>query len=93
MGVAIGTVVHSQVAALVGTLVWIFLGETLLSGLFARSTPTASTSTCRSRRSTAQTGRAAKTCSTTGPHSRSRLGWIALLGAAGVWRTRRRDIT
>ena len=34
MGVAIGTVVHSQVAALVGTLVWIFVVETLLVGLF-----------------------------------------------------------
>ena len=33
-GVAIGTLVQSQVAALVGTLVWIFLGETLLLGLF-----------------------------------------------------------
>ena len=32
MGVAIGSVVHSQVAALVGTLVWIFIGETLLWG-------------------------------------------------------------
>ena len=35
MGVAIGSVVHSQVAALVGTLVWIFLVETLLVGLLA----------------------------------------------------------
>ena len=34
MGVAIGTVVQSQVAALVGTLVWIFIGETLLIGAF-----------------------------------------------------------
>ena len=33
MGVAIGTAVHSQVAALVGTLIWIFLVENLLVGL------------------------------------------------------------
>ena len=35
LGVAVGTLVHGQVAALVGTLVWIVLGETLLGGLFA----------------------------------------------------------
>ena len=35
MGIAIGSVVHSQVAALVGTLVWLFLVETLLVGLFS----------------------------------------------------------
>ena len=33
MGIAIGSVVHSQVAALVGTLVWIFVVENLLVGL------------------------------------------------------------
>ena len=33
MGVAIGAIVQSQVAALVGTLVWIFVVENLLVGL------------------------------------------------------------
>lgn len=33
MGVAIGALVQSQVAALVGTLVWIFLAETILIGV------------------------------------------------------------
>ena len=35
LGLAIGSVVHSQIAALVGTLLWIFLVETLLVGLFS----------------------------------------------------------
>ena len=34
LGIAIGAIVQSQVAALVGTLVWLFLGETLLLGIF-----------------------------------------------------------
>ena len=34
MGIAIGAIVQSQVAALVGTLVWLFLVETLLLGIF-----------------------------------------------------------
>ena len=33
LGLAIGAVVHGQVAAIVGTLVWLLLGETLVAGL------------------------------------------------------------
>jgi len=33
LGVAVGGVVHAQVAALVGTLVWLFVAEPLLGGL------------------------------------------------------------
>ena len=93
MGVAIGSVVHSQVAALVGTLVWLFLVETLLVGLFSLLDSMPLRSTSPSTRSTAPTGRAATTCSPTGLRSPSPVGWIAVLGAAGVVRTSRRDIT
>ena len=94
MGVAIGAVVHSQVAALVGTLVWIFVVENLLVGLLGlldsegvdRVPPLP-----RARRR--RRHRRRQPALLLAGASPSRCGWIALLGAAGVVRTRRRDIT
>ena len=61
MGVAIGTAVHSQVAALVGTLIWIFLVENLLVGLLGLVDADGSAGTCRSTRSTRPTAPAVTT--------------------------------
>ena len=63
MGVAIGSVVHGQVAALVGTLVWLFLVETLLVGLFSLVDVDALEENLPVHALEPPTGRAATTCS------------------------------
>ncbi len=93
MGVAIGSVVHSQVAALVGTLVWVFLGETLLWGLFSLLDVDGAVSYLPFRALDGADGTGGEDVLGYWPAVAVSLGWIALLGAAGVWRTRRRDIT
>ena len=99
MGVAIGTLVHNQVAALVGTLVWIFLGESLLYGLFIlldllglldRDTPAAY---LPFRALDGADGTGGEDLLEYWPAVAVSLGWIALLGAVGTLRTRRRDIS
>ena len=93
MGIAIGSVVHSQVAALVGTLVWAFLGETLLWGLFSLLDVDGAGSYLPFRALDGADGTGGEDLLDYWPAVAVSLGWIALLGAAGVWRTRRRDIT
>ena len=93
MGVAIGSVVHSQVAALVGTLVWIFLGETLLWGLFSLLDIDVVYEYLPFRALDGADGTGGEDLLEYWPAVAVSLGWIALLGAAGIWRTRRRDIT
>ena len=93
MGIAIGSVVHSQVAALVGTLVWIFVVENLLVGLLGLLDGEGVTAYLPFRALDAADGTGGDNLISYWPAVAVSLGWIALIGAAGVWRTSRRDIT
>jgi ABC-type transport system involved in multi-copper enzyme maturation permease subunit len=93
MGVAIGSVVHSQVAALVGTLVWIFLAETLLLGLFSLLDIEGAGAYLPFQALDGADGTGGGDLLDYGPALAVTFGWIALLGALGVARTRRRDIS
>ena len=93
MGLAIGSVVHSQVAALVGTLVWLFLVETLLVGLFSLLDIDAVQEYLPFRALDGADGTGGDNLLSYGPALAVTLGWIAVLGAAGAVRTSRRDIT
>jgi ABC-2 type transport system permease protein len=93
MGIAIGSVVHSQVAALVGTLVWLFLAENLLLGLFNLLDIEGAAEYLPFRALDAADGSGGGDLLEYGPALAVSLGWIVLLGALGVARTRRRDIS
>ena len=94
MGVAIGTLVQSQVAALVGTLIWIFLGETLLTGLFGLLDLDGITSYLPFQAlDGADGGGGGGDLLSYWPAVGISLGWVGLLGALGTERTRRRDVT
>ena len=92
-GVAVGALVHSQVAALVGTLIWIFLGETLLVGLFGLVDLDAASEYLPFRTLDAAAGTGGDDLLSYWPGVTASIGWIALLGGAGIARTLRRDIT
>jgi ABC-type transport system involved in multi-copper enzyme maturation permease subunit len=92
-GVAIGVLVQSQVAALVGTLVWIFLGETLLVGLFGLLDVDGLSAYLPFHALDASDGTGGENLLSYWGGVAVALGWIATLGAAGTIRTRRRDIT
>ncbi|MGI9112335.1 MAG: hypothetical protein ACR2GT_09100 [Gaiellaceae bacterium] len=93
MGVAIGAAVQSQVAALVGTLVWIFLGETLLIGLVGLLDLDGAAAYLPFQALDAADGPGGGELLSYWPGVAVSLGWVALLGAAGTVRTLRRDIT
>jgi ABC-2 type transport system permease protein len=96
VGIAIGTVVHNQVAALVGTLAWIFVIENLLWGLFALLDVDAAVQYLPFRAldaADASDGSGGDEMLSQGPAIAVSAVWIALIGAAGTARTRRRDIT
>lgn len=93
LGVAIGSVVQSQVAALVGTLIWLFLGETLLLGVFGLLDVDGLASYLPFQALDAVDGTGGESLLSYWPAVGVSLGWVALLGAAGVERTRRRDIS
>jgi ABC-type transport system involved in multi-copper enzyme maturation permease subunit len=93
MGVAIGTAVHSQIAALVGTLIWIFLVENLLVGLLGLVDADAVDEYLPFHALDAADGSGGDNLLSYGPGVAVSLGWIALLGAFGIWRTTRRDIS
>jgi len=93
LGVAIGSVVHSQVAALVGTLVWIFVVENLIIGLIGLLDSEGVTAYLPFRALDGADGTGGDNLISYWPAVAVSLGWIALIGAAGVVRTRRRDIT
>lgn len=95
LGVAIGALVQSQVAALVGTLIWIFLGETLLIGVFGLRWLDLDgvSSYLPFQALDAADGTGGGELLDYWPGVGVSLGWIALLGAAGTERIRRRDIT
>jgi ABC-2 type transport system permease protein len=93
LGVAIGSVVHSQVAALVGTLVWIFLVETLIVGLLGLVDADGVAEYLPFHALDGADGTGGDNLLDYGPALAVTLGWVAALGAAGALRTRRRDIT
>jgi ABC-2 type transport system permease protein len=93
IGVAIGSVVHSQVAALVGTLVWIFLVENLLVGLAALLDAEGVTAYLPFHALDGADGTGGGDLLDYGPALAVSCGWILLLGGLGALRTRRRDIT
>jgi ABC-2 type transport system permease protein len=92
LGAAVGGAVHSQVAALVGTLVWLFIAEPLvwvllgLAGLdgVANYLPAVTVLGV-----TDTDGQNLSFAGTVG----MALVWIAVATVIAVWRTRRRDIT
>ena len=93
MGVAIGALVQSQVAALVGTLIWIFLGEALLWGLFGLLDLDGVAPYLPFQALDAADGTQGDDMLAYGPAVGVSIVWIALIGGAGLWRLLRRDIT
>ena len=93
LGLAIGSVVHNQIAALVGTLLWLFLVETLLLGLFRLLDAEGVSEYLPFHALDGADGGGGDNLLDYGPALAVTCGWIALLGAAGIWRTRRRDIS
>jgi ABC-type transport system involved in multi-copper enzyme maturation permease subunit len=93
MGFAIGSVVHSQVAALVGTLLWLFLVENLLLGLFGLLDADGAGEYLPFHALDGADGSGGDNLLDYGPALAVSIAWIALLGAAGIVRTRRRDVT
>ena len=93
LGVAIGVLVQSQVAALVGTLVWIFLVETLLLGVFGWLDLDGLRPYLPIQALDAVDGTGGEDILSYWPGVAVSLAWIAALGAAGTERLRRRDLT
>ena len=93
LGIAIGAVVHNQVAALVGTLIWIFLAETLLVVLFEWVGFDGAVAYLPFHALDAADGTAGDGLLSYGRGVAVTLAWVALIGGAGVVRTLRRDIT
>ena len=93
LGIAIGSVVHSQVTALVGTLVWLFLVETLLVGLLGLLDAEGIGEYLSFHALDGADGTGGDNLLAYGPALAVTCGWIAVLGAAGMVRTSRRDIT
>ncbi|MGH3071480.1 MAG: ABC transporter permease [Gaiellaceae bacterium] len=93
LGVAIGTLVQSQVAALVGTLIWAFIGETLLWGLFTLLDIEGAVGYLPFQALDGADGTGGENLLDYWLAVAVSLGWIALVGAAGTWRTRGRDLT
>ena len=93
MGIAIGALVQSQVAALVGTLIWIFVGEALLLGFFGLLNLDGARGYLPFQALDSADGTGGGELLSYGPAVGVSLAWIAVIGAAGTERTRRRDIT
>ena len=93
MGVVVGSVVHSQVAALVGTLVWVFLGETLIWGLLGLLDLDDVAAYLPFRALDAADGTGGEDLLSYWGGVAASLAWIAAVGALGVARTMRRDLT
>jgi ABC-2 type transport system permease protein len=93
MGVAIGAMVQSQVSALVGTLIWLFMGEGIVWALLglvdvdglAAYLPFRALGSADGARDEEMLSYAAGVAVS--------LAWIAVIGAAGIANTRRRDLT
>ena len=93
LGIAIGAAVHGQVAALVGTLVWIFVVENLLVGLLGLLDNEGVAAYLPFRALDAADGTGGDNLISYWPGVGVSLAWIAAIGAFGLVRTVRRDIT
>jgi ABC-2 type transport system permease protein len=93
MGIAIGSVVHSQVAALVGTLIWLFVAETLLVGLLGLVDADGFAEYLPFHALDGADGSGGDNLLDYAPALAVTIGWIAVIGAFGSVRTSRRDIT
>ena len=93
LGVAIGTAVQNQVAALVGTLMWIFLVENLLVGLLGLADADRIGEYLPFHALDAADGAGGDNLLSYGSGLAVTVGWILLLGGFGTWRTIRRDIS
>jgi ABC-type transport system involved in multi-copper enzyme maturation permease subunit len=93
IGVAIGSIVHNQVAALVGTLLWIFLVENLLIGLAGLLDADGAAEYLPFRAVDGADGTGGDNLLEYGPALAVTVAWIVLIGGLGILRTRRRDIT
>jgi ABC-2 type transport system permease protein len=93
MGIAIGAAVHSQVAALVGTLIWLFLGETLIIGLLGVLDLEGARGYLPFQALDGADGTGGEDLLSYAPAVAVTLGWVAAIGGFGLVRTTRRDIT
>jgi ABC-2 type transport system permease protein len=94
MGVAIGTAVQSQVAALVGTLIWIFVVETLLvAAVFGPLDVDGLSPYLPFRALDSADGTGGEDLLSYWGGVGVSLAWIGIVGALGTERLRRRDIT
>jgi ABC-2 type transport system permease protein len=93
MGIAIGTAVQSQVVALVGTLIWIFLVETLLFGVFGLLDVEGLIPYLPFRALDSADGTGGEDLLSYWAGVGVSLAWVGAVGAAGVERLRRRDIS
>lgn len=92
VGLAIGALVQSQVAALVGTLIWIFLVETILVGVLGVLDREGVADYLPFQALDAADGTNVDLLPYWAAVAVS-VGWIAGIGAAGTERVRRRDLT
>jgi ABC-type transport system involved in multi-copper enzyme maturation permease subunit len=93
LGIAIGAAVQGQVAALVGTLIWIFVVENLLVGLLGLLDRDGVAAYLPFRALDAADGTGGDNLISYWPGVAVTIGWIAAIGAFGLVRTSRRDIT
>ncbi len=93
LGVALGNVVHSQVAALVGTLVWLLLVETLVGGLLGLVDLDGLVGYLPFRAVDAVDGGGGEDVLGFWAGLAVVLAYIVVVGALGMGRARRRDIT
>ena len=93
LGISIGALVQSQVAALVGTLIWVFLVETLLIGIFGLVDVDGLAPYLPFQALDAADGSGGPDLLSYWAGVGVSLAWIAGVGAAGVVRVMRRDIT
>jgi ABC-2 type transport system permease protein len=92
VGIAVGVLVQSQVAALVGTLIWIFLAETIIVAVLELLDVGGLADYLPFQALDAADGTSANLL----PYWTAvgvSLAWALVLGAAGTERLRRRDIT
>lgn len=92
LGVAIGTAVQGQVAALVGALIWFLVAEPLLSALLGALDVDAVVPYLPNRAMDGVLEAGEGRLSFAGALAVA-VGWISVLGALGVVRTERADVT
>ena len=93
LGAAIGAAVHGQVAALIGTLIWILIVETLVSALLGVLDLDEVSGYLPNAAISVVLGDASEELLAFWPSVLVAVGWIVAVGAFGVVRTRRRDVT